>query len=129
MKLYSEFAKYYDLVFPSRHETIHFLKTVFDSGTLLDVACGSGEYSIAMAEAGFTVEGIDIDLEMIRYAKEKIVKTDLAISFQVSGMLEFVPKKQYDGIFCIGNSLVHLNDKTQMKQTLEMFYKGLKKGK
>lgn len=129
MKLYSEFAKYYDLVFPSRHETIHFLKSEFDSGTLLDVACGSGEYSIAMAEAGFLVEGIDIDLEMIRYAKEKIANTNLAISFQVSGMLEFVPKKQYDGIFCIGNSLVHLNDKTQMKQTLEMFYKGLKKGK
>lgn len=129
MKLYSDFAKYYDLVFPSRHETIHFLKSEFDSGILLDVACGSGEYSIALAEAGFQVEGLDIDQEMIRYAKEKIVNTDLTISFQESGMLEFVLKRQYDGIFCIGNSFVHLKDKTEMKQTLEMFYKGLQKGK
>lgn len=129
MKLYSDFAKYYDLVFPSRPETLHFLTSEFEGGILLDVACGSGEYALAMAEAGYTVEGMDLDPEMIRYAKEKVYNIHLNASFIESGMLEFIPRKQYDGIYCIGNSLVHLNNVVEIKQTLEMFYKGLKKGR
>lgn len=127
MQLYSQFAKYYDLIFPAKLETVQFLTQHFSQGHILDMACGSGEYSIALAKEGFFVTGMDIDPEMIAYATVKSKDSHQKVDFEEIGMLEFIPRKQYDGIFCIGNSIVHLENLEYIKKTLEMFYKALKK--
>ncbi|MBI2632631.1 methyltransferase domain-containing protein, partial [Candidatus Pacearchaeota archaeon] len=42
---------------------------------ILDVACGTGNQSIAFAKNGFSVIGIDLSSDMLKYAKKKIKKT------------------------------------------------------
>src|ERR1051326_252872 len=40
-------------------------------GRLLDVGCGTGRYSVALAELGWTVTGVDISEDMLRRARER----------------------------------------------------------
>lgn len=39
---------------------------------VLDMACGTGNQSIAFAKKGFEVIGIDLSLDMLKYARKKI---------------------------------------------------------
>ena len=45
------------------------------SGSLLDVGCGTGSYTAALAERGWDVTGIDISEDMLRLARERGVRT------------------------------------------------------
>jgi len=47
---------------------------------ILDIACGTGNQSIDFAKKGFDVVGIDLSLDMLKYAKKKI-KSDYKIKF------------------------------------------------
>jgi len=78
---------------------------------ILDVACGSGTYSLELDEEGKKVTSIDLDEKMVELLRNK--KTP---SSNVSEMVMDMTKikelnAEFDGIFCIGNSLVHLPDK------------------
>lgn len=45
------------------------------SGSLLDVGCGTGSYTAALAERGWDVTGVDISEDMLRRARERGVRT------------------------------------------------------
>lgn len=42
--------------------------------TVLDVACGTGDLSLALLRQGCTVTGVDLSEEMLKVAREKILK-------------------------------------------------------
>jgi SAM-dependent methyltransferase len=44
------------------------------SGSLLDVGCGTGAYSAALAEQDWSVTGVDISADMLRRARERGVE-------------------------------------------------------
>lgn len=68
------------------------------SGLVLDVACGSGNYSIAMEKMGFETWGSDISHEMIEVAKSK---SD-TVNWMQSDVTEMpFDKEQFDGATCI----------------------------
>ncbi len=78
---------------------------------LLDAACGTGRHVVAMSEAGYRVTGLDLSAEMLALAK-----TNLAAN-GVEGMLlhtsfENIPRnsEQFDGVYCLGNSLAATGD-------------------
>lgn len=71
-------SPYYHKLYQHRDETeafkfigtlIQYLKPKSES-YMLDVACGKGRHSIALAEMGFNVTGIDLSLPSIEEAKE-----------------------------------------------------------
>ena len=45
------------------------------SGSLLDVGCGTGGYTAALAERGWDVTGVDISEDMLRLARERGART------------------------------------------------------
>jgi SAM-dependent methyltransferase len=50
-------------------------------GELLDVGCGTGVYSAAFADHGWTVTGVDLSEDMLRFARERgvdVVRADAA---------------------------------------------------
>ena len=61
MSFYSQFAEYYEQVFPFRDEVYLFLKSRLgqNSGKILDVGCGSGHYCGRFSSEGFSAVGID----------------------------------------------------------------------
>jgi len=88
--------------------------------SILDLGCGSGGYSIYLAEMGYNVIGIDSASEMIQLAQEKASQTEVDIEFQCLKMTDFANKlqQQFDAIICNGNTLSHL---LESDQVLRMF--------
>lgn len=125
MGFYEELSKYYDIVFPLGEKQMDFiLKRVKSGGSILDVAAGTGNYSLALAQEGYTVTAIDLDQEMINNIIEKGDVIDVSLEAFKLNMLDIGQiDKKFDGIICIGNSLVHLENSDDIKTVVKAFRK------
>lgn len=121
MNFYKELSSVNDIVFPRVEETVEFLcKDLKANAEVLDLACGTGTYSFALAKRGHKVTALDIDETMIKLAIEKKGKLD--VDFYVQDMTKIKDvfnNKKYDLIFCIGNSLVHLESKEAIRNLIK----------
>jgi len=118
MEFYSEFSKNYDKIFPLNQKKFDLLDRYFKNFKekrsdlkLLDVGCGTGNYAIALAKKGYNIKAVDIDKEMVSLAETKIKEEKVNIDIFRMGMMnikEKFKKNSFDGIYIIGNVLVHL---------------------
>ncbi|MBM7624728.1 class I SAM-dependent DNA methyltransferase [Sporohalobacter salinus] len=134
MNFYKEFSDYYDNIFQTKNNKVEFLvDNVKDKGQILDVATGTGNYAIALGKKGYSVRGLDLSKAMINQALNKIKDKELDVKFKVEDMknLTNIYKQQnFNLIYCIGNSLVHLENEQEIKDVLNQAYSLLKnKGK
>ncbi|SKA84027.1 Ubiquinone/menaquinone biosynthesis C-methylase UbiE [Clostridium sp. USBA 49] len=123
MKFYKELSNVYDDIFPQNEETLKFLcKNLKNNSSVLDLACGTGTYSIALALKGHRVDAIDLEEEMIEIAKKK---GGLYANFVAGDMTEIkyeFKDKKYDLAYCIGNSIVHLKNKEKIQSFIKDVY-------
>lgn len=107
MSFYSQFAEYYEAVFPFQEATYDFLKNCLPSGArrVLDAGCGTGHYCGRFAADGLEAIGIDLDPEMIAVARRQYPVP----AFHCLNMLDVgTLAPPFDLAFCIGNSAPHL---------------------
>lgn len=72
-------------------------------GRALDVGCGSGTSSIALAQAGWTVTGMDLAPRAIQLARRKARAAGVDVHFQVADFLRFpINPSAYDLVLDIG---------------------------
>lgn len=130
MSFYNKIAKYYEYIFPADLSTITFLiNHMKNNGKILDVSCGAGEYSIGLTQNNYDVIGIDSEEEMIKIAQNKANKLHLNVDFRIENMTSLknsFNENTFSGIFCIGNSLVHLDNYDEIYITLKNMYDLLK---
>lgn len=121
MSFYDTLSKYYDTIFPLNLYTLNMLeKYLKGKKTLLDIACGSGTYSIELERLDHKVTAIDLDAEMIEKARKK---SNGRIEYMTMNMLDIDKiNGKFDGIFCIGNSLVHLDNMKEIENFFEKVY-------
>ncbi len=130
MSFYDAMERYYDDVFPVHQNNLLFLEKMLggsDNKHILDLACGTGSYTLALAARGFRVTGIDLDETMIGLAQQKKRKelpayiNSSTVSFIKGDMLRLSTylRSVYDGAFCIGNSLVHLETVNQIEAAIK----------
>jgi len=106
MSFYSDFAGYYETVFPLVEDAYLFLRARTPGrAAVLDVGCGSGDYCARFAEEGHESVGVDVDPEMIsaaraRYPRPGFAVLDMSDLGQLSG--------SFGCVYCIGNVLSHL---------------------
>jgi len=67
---------------------------------VLDVGCGTGNFSIKLAKLGVRVVGIDTSEEMLKIAREKARRLNFEIEFEKMNVysLKF-PSNHFDGVF------------------------------
>jgi 2-polyprenyl-3-methyl-5-hydroxy-6-metoxy-1,4-benzoquinol methylase len=122
MKFYQEIAKYYEHIFPVAKAPIQFLKEhlTSENKTILDIACGNGAYAIELAKEGYMLTAIDATDEMVQSAAEKAALEGCIIETKTCNMRELTKHLQgpYGGVFCIGNSLVHLDELIEVEEAL-----------
>ncbi|PAT01310.1 hypothetical protein CI105_07575 [Candidatus Izimaplasma bacterium ZiA1] len=112
-KMYNEISELYDKIFPFSNQKLSFLKKYLDKGQILDLACGTGTYTIPLAIDN-EMSGFDLDEGMIDIAKSK---NNTSIDFRVKDMMSVDDVNKYNSIFSIGNSIVHVTD-FQMQEKL-----------
>ena len=102
---YGQLAKYYDAIFPLTDLKKSLLTNWSkELSTVLDVGCGSGLQAHYLLSIGKNVLAIDINDEMIQKASDKnidVLKMDMLEIHKLN--------RTFDGIYCLGNTLVHLD--------------------
>ena len=97
---------------------------------VLDLACGTGRHSVALALEGAEVVGIDNSEVMITRAEEHAATNDVSPKFILGEMTEFhsIIANQYDLIICLGNSLALLDNLNNLEMVLSSVYNSLNDG-
>lgn len=93
--------------------------------TVLDIGCGSGRYSIGLAQFGpKKVTGIDLGATSISRAKELLAETDIKnVEFIVGSVLDLpFADNTFDFIFC--NGVLHHSD--DMEKGIQELHRVLK---
>lgn len=95
---------------------------------ILDLACGTGEITIELAQLGFSVSGVDLSDEMLLVAQEKAVNRGLTIPFFQQNMAELEGLGQFDCVTIFCDSLNYLQEESDIVQTFQRVYQHLKEG-
>lgn len=127
MDFYKRFSEHYDLIFPPQKAQIEFLnKLIAPRGRVLDMACGTGNYTISIAKYHEEeIIGVDLDSAMIDIAVDKskdlqgvkFLRMDMLAIDQLSG--------KFSLIYCIGNSLPHLVEPQKIREAMNKMYQKL----
>ena len=140
MDFYRDISDYYDYIFPFKEVTYNFLLDSYNLSSnkgnsecrILDIACGSGIYALNLASNGGQVIATDLDPLMIAQAQAKNKNRINTVTFKVHNMLELDqledPSLGFDFVYCIGNSIVHLDTIDEIYSVINSVYELLNFG-
>jgi SAM-dependent methyltransferase len=75
---------------------------------LLDVPCGGGRLSLALAARGYRRTGVDLSSEFLAHAGA--ADASASIDWEHRDMRDLPWPARFDGAFCVGNSFGYLDD-------------------
>lgn len=131
MGFYEDIAPFYDYIFPASEVQLNLMRKYFGDPpkSVLDIACGNGNYAVELAKFGYDVTGIDMDEAMIKEAKLKAGEEGVEIKFVKGNMMDTagLMDKQFDATLCIGNSLSHLRDMDEIGEFFKRIVPIIKK--
>lgn len=124
--MYSDFSYFYDALmqdadYQKRTEYLSMLFKKFDRmpTLLLDLACGTGEFSNRFAELGVSVIGVDISYDMLSVAREKSADLSLDVLYLCQDATELDLYGTVDGAICCLDSLNHITDYENFCKAIE----------
>lgn len=116
--MYTSFAETYDLLMQDAiyNERTEYLLSIFEKYSkrptlMLDLACGTGNFSNEFAKRNIQVIGVDISPEMLNIAKEKSEKEGLDVLYLCQDAAELDLYGTVDGAVCCMDSVNHITDK------------------
>jgi SAM-dependent methyltransferase len=77
---------------------------------ILDVPCGGGRHSLALAVKGFQMTGVDISTDFLKAARESAADRKLSVRWEERDMRDLPWRQEFDGAFCFGNSFGYYDD-------------------
>lgn len=92
---------------------------------LLDLCCGKGRHSVYLNSLGFTVTGVDLSPQNIRYCK---LSENNTLEFYVHDMRKLFRVNYYDAIFNLFTSFGYFEREHDNELSIAAAAKGLKKG-
>ena len=84
-------------------------------GPVLELACGTGRLTLALARAGIAVTGLDVSAPMLTLAQKKAAKEGLKAELVRGDIRSFRLKTKFKLIFIPFNSMQHLADRTDLE--------------
>lgn len=99
------------------------------NGKVIDIGCGTGLDSIALAMNGHNVTSFDVSTKMIEEAEQNAARYNVNIIAEVNSF-DTIDKQyfgKFDYVVSVGNTIAHLN-KAELKKAVGKIYKLLKPG-
>lgn len=123
MDFYRDIARWYDRFFPLSERKVAFFADLLGeegAASVLDLACGPGELSRALARKNFTMTGIDSTAEFFDTGPVS-ESGDGRLAFCAARMeaLPFRDEALFDAVICAGNSLPHLDEKQKIEAVIQ----------
>lgn len=109
---------------------IAFLRSVLPAraqARVLDLACGSGRLSLAMARLGFGVTALDFKESMLRHGREAAAKAGLSVEFVCQDMRRLDYESEFDFVLSFLHSFGYFRDEENL-QVLSAISRSLKPG-
>jgi SAM-dependent methyltransferase len=100
------------------------LSRIPDGAAVLDVCCGTGQFTEQIRRRGYEVAGIDSSEEMLRYARQNAP----GIEFTAADVREFSLGRTFDAAFCVYESLNHVPDTEGLAMAFAHIRKHLNSG-
>lgn len=95
---------------------------------VMELACGTGEVSTLLTQAGFQVTGIDLSEEMLSIAKEKYQETYPSIQWLQKDMRDLSGCELFDAITLYSDSLCYLTEFEDTVAVFDTVYQQLESG-
>ncbi len=126
---------YYDIAYKFRNikKEVDFIEKIFKKYSdikvkkILDVGCGTCEHAIELAKRGYYVLGIDIDKNVLEYAKQKYKNKNFEVKLLDERNVGKLNKK-FDAAISLSFSLAYLINVEDFKKHIIGIKKVLKKG-
>jgi glycine/sarcosine N-methyltransferase len=139
---YDSFANEYDLFvnWPGRlaYERPYLYTTLSraprgDAGkpAVLDMACGTGQHALALAQRGYPASGADLSQGMIARARQNAAEHGLQARFEAAAFGELAQtfgRESFEAVLCLGNSLPHVLNQPELTAALRDFAAVLRPG-
>ncbi len=97
-----------------------------ENSAVLDLCCGIGRHSLALAEDGYRVTGVDITVPYLDQAKSDAEKRQMQIEFLRGDMREFIRPDYFDLVVNLYTSFGYFEDKKDDYKVLLNVYASLK---
>lgn len=120
---------YYDEIFPKNEKQLNFIASYLQEGdSVIDVGAATGNVANALVEKGMIVTAMEPEKKMADKISEKAIthKGRLFVNTLRMQQIDDVPGI-FDGIYCIGNTLVHLDNVQEITDFIQRSFKKLKK--
>lgn len=135
MSIYRRYAEAYAKAGQGRFslQLVPWVTAVFERfeaapASLVDVACGAGEFAIAMARRGLEVTGVDQSPEMLALARRSAESGRVNVTFLEQDMRELRLPAPRDAATCLYDSLNYLVSEAEFTQALGAIAGGLRPG-
>lgn len=98
--------------------------------SVLEVACGTGLYAVALASRGLSVVGTDLSTAMLDVARRRADDAGVSVEWSCLPMQDAATGLcgSFNAVLCMGNSLPHLLTDGCLSQALDGFYQRLSPG-
>ena len=96
-------------------------------GRVLDVPCGAGRHSCALAARGYQVTGVDLSSAFLKHASDLATKQDVSVTWEHRDMTDLPWPEAFDAAFLMGNSFGYTDDEHDAR-FLKAVFDALKPG-
>jgi SAM-dependent methyltransferase len=94
----------------------------------LDLCCGPGRYSVALARRGFSVTGVDRTRYLLAHARRRAKAARIKIEWVRADMRDFVRPDTFDLVLSMFTSFGYFDDKREDLTVLQNMFASLRPG-
>jgi len=100
----------YDALLPATAHVSYYVDVARQaSGNVLELACGTGQLTVPIANAGLPTVGLDLSAPMLTTARQRAATAKVSIEYVQGDMRNFDLGHKFALIFIARNSLLHLH--------------------
>ena len=124
--VFEDYAKYYDIYYAGKDYDgeCDFIEAGFarfgqKPRTVLDLACGTGNHGLRLAERGYEVCGVDLSEAMLSRYRSKADARGISVELHQQDLRSLDLGRQFDAVICMFDAIDYLPDNTDLAAALQ----------